>query len=190
MAEVNLGKNKILAFYSKHRRMPSYSEIAGIMGYKSKNAAYRLARRLVDAGDLAKDSAGKLLPQRLHADIPLLGLVEAGFPSPAEEELIDTMSLDDYLIENKEASYILKVKGDSMIDAGICEGDMVIVERTASPRVGSIVIAEVDGEWTMKYLRKRGSTLYLEAANRDYKPIVPKEGLRIAAVVKGVVRKL
>ena len=86
---------------------------------------------------------------------PLLGIVEAGFPS-AEEELIDTMSLDEYLIENKEASYILRVKGDSMIDAGIREGDLVIVERTNAPRVGDIVIAEVDGEWTMKYLRKRG----------------------------------
>ena len=76
-----------------------------------------------------------------------------------------------------------------MIDAGICEGDMVIVERTDNPKVGSIVIAEVDGAWTMKYLRKRGETLYLEPANKAYKPIVPKDELRITAVVKAVVRK-
>ena len=95
----------------------------------------------------------------------------------------------DYLIENKEATYILKVKGDSMIGAGIREGDLVIVERTNAPRVGDIVIAEVDGEWTMKYLRKRGETLYLAAANPRYKPIVPKEELKVVAVVTAVVRK-
>ena len=105
---------------------------------------------------VTKDPQGKLIPRALNGEVPLLGIVEAGFPSPAEEELIDTMSLDEYLIENKEASYILRVKGDSMIDAGIREGDLVIVERTNAPRVGDIVIAEVDGEWTMKYLRKRG----------------------------------
>ena len=189
MMTLSQQQNKIAAFYRTHRRMPSYSEIAVLMRYKSKNAAYHLAKRLIAAGALARDTAGKLLPARLYGGTRILGLVEAGFPSPAEEELADTMSFDDYLIENKEATYILKVKGDSMIDAGICEGDMVIVERTDNPKVGSIVIAEVDGAWTMKYLRKRGETLYLEPANKAYKPIVPKDELRITAVVKAVVRK-
>jgi SOS regulatory protein LexA len=182
-------KNKIIAFYKKHRRMPSYSEIARIAGLRSKNAAHRLAKRLIDSGLILKDKTGKLIPNKIYAEIPVLGLVEAGFPSPAEEELSDTMSLDDYLIDRKEATYILKVKGDSMIDAGIQEGDMVIVERTESPKVGTIVIAEVDGEWTMKYLRKRGGRYYLEPANKKYKPIVPKDELKIAAVVRAVVRK-
>jgi SOS-response transcriptional repressor LexA len=81
------------------------------------------------------------------------------------------------------------VKGDSMIDAGIQEGDMVIVEKTGSPKVGTIVVAEIDGEWTMKYLRKHGNKYYLEPANKKYKPIIPKNELKIAAVVKAVVRK-
>ena len=116
-------------------------------------------------------------------------MVEAGWPSPAEEELIDTMNLHEYLIENEAATYILKVTGDSMLDAGIQPGDLVIVERTNAPRVGDIVIAEVDGAWTMKYLRKRGNQLYLQPANRKYKPIFPTQELKIAAVVKAVVRK-
>jgi repressor LexA len=116
-------------------------------------------------------------------------MVEAGWPSPAEEELIDTMSLDEYLIENKEATYLLQVKGDSMLDAGIQPGDLVIVERTTTPRVGDIVIAEVDGEWTMKFLRKQGSRLYLAPANKKYRPIFPKEALKVVAVVTAVVRK-
>jgi repressor LexA len=99
------------------------------------------------------------------------------------------MSFNEYLIQNKEATYILEVKGDSMIDAGILEGDLVVVERTNAPRVGDIVIADVDGAWTMKFLRKRGETFYLVAANPRYKPIVATQELRIVAVVIAVVRK-
>jgi repressor LexA len=169
--------------------MPSYQEISALLGFKSKNAAYKLAEKLVREGFISKDREGKLIPKALFGDLRMLGIVEAGFPSAAEEELADTMSLDEYLIPNKEASYILKVKGDSMIDAGICEGDMVVVERTSTPKAGDIVIAEVDGAWTMKYLRKRGTHVYLEAANEKYKPIVPKQDLKIAAVVRAVIRK-
>ena len=78
----------------------------------------------------------------------------AGFPTPAEEELVDTITIDEFLINNKEATYMLKVSGDSMIDAGIQPGDMVLVERNRNAKEGDIVIAEVDNEWTMKYLEK------------------------------------
>jgi len=76
-----------------------------------------------------------------------------------------------------------------MIDAGIQEGDLVIVERKGEPKIGDIVIAEVDGGWTMKYFRKKGSMVYLEPANSNYKPIFPVHQLRIAAIVRGVIRK-
>jgi SOS regulatory protein LexA len=181
--------DKLLDFYRTHKRMPSYAEIMAFTGYRTKSAVHYFVARLVEQGVIDKDARGRLIPRKLHGEVPVLGLVEAGFPSPAEEELCDTMSFDDYLIDNREATYILKVKGDSMKDAGICEGDMVVVERTAQPKVGQIVIAEVDGAWTMKYLRKKGSRFYLEPANAKYAPIIPKEDLTIAAVVKAVVRK-
>ncbi len=115
--------------------------------------------------------------------------MEAGFPSPAEEELADTMSLDEFLIGNKEATYMLRISGLSMKDAGIMPGDMVLADRSLVPADGNIVIAEVDGKWTIKYLRKRGGQVYLEPANRNF-PIIRAEGeLRIAAVVKAVIRK-
>ena len=76
-----------------------------------------------------------------------------------------------------------------MIDAGIREGDMVVVERRQSYKPGQIVIASVDGEYTMKYLRKTGEKYYLEPANAKFKNIYPKERLMIEAVVNGVVRK-
>jgi repressor LexA len=170
--------------------MPSYTEIMKLVGFKSKNAVFKLINKLVEEGILDKDSSGRLVPNRLQGEVPLLGLVEAGFPTAAEEELVDTMSLDDYLIQNKEATYLLEVKGDSMIDAGIQEGDLVIAERIArEPKVGEIVIAEVDGGWTMKYFRKKGNQVYLEPANKNYSNIYPETDLKVAAVVKGVVRK-
>ncbi len=100
----------------------------------------------------------------------ILGLVEAGWPSPAEEELRDTLSLDEFLVQNPDASFLLKVSGDSMTGAGILPGDMVIVNRGQTAKSGDIVIAEVDGEWTMKFLKKGGDTVYLVPANPRYKP--------------------
>lgn len=176
-------------FYRKHKRMPSYSELMRLWGYKTKSAVYHTVHKLIQDGVIGKDKQGRIVPHKLYGDVKVLGVVEAGWPSPAEEELVDTMSLDEYLIENKEATYLLRVKGDSMVDAGIQQGDLVIAERTNTPKVGRIVIAEVDGEWTMKYLRNGKDGMYLEAANRAYKPIYPKEDLKIVAVVKGVIRK-
>jgi repressor LexA len=137
---------------------------------------------------------GRLAPGRgslLPAAFPIkfLGAVDAGWPSPAEEELRDTLSLDDLLIQNREASFLLKVSGDSMSGAGILPGDMVIVDRGLTPKSGDIVIAEVDGAWTMKYLRKRGESVALIPANPKYRPIRPKRELKIAGVVTAVVRK-
>jgi SOS regulatory protein LexA len=169
--------------------MPSYSELMAVAGFRSKNAVSKLVQRLVAQEWLEKDAAGKLLPGRSFHDLPILGTVTAGFPSPAEEELADTMSLDEFLITNKEATYILKVNGESMIEAGILPGDMLLVERGAEPRDGDIVIAQVDREWTMKFFRKRGRAVFLEAANKDFKPIYPTEELKIAAVVRAVIRK-
>jgi len=180
---------KIQSFYSKQRRLPSFQELADLFGYRSKNSAYKLAQRLERAGFIDKDAAGKLVPTAKLTDIKVLGDVTAGFPSPAEEELVDTMSLDDFLIENREATFILKVDGDSMKNAGIQDGDLVLVERTDTAKDNQIVIAEVDSEFTMKFLRKKKGLYCLEAANADYDDIYPDEELKICGVVKGVVRK-
>ena len=178
-----------MAFYKTHRRMPSYGELVKLSAYKTKSAVHYAMSKLIDSGFVSRDKTGRLIPRNLTGSVRMLGLIEAGFPSPAEEELADTMSLDDYLIKNKEATYILRVKGDSMIDAGIYEGDMVLVERGKNPKPGDIVIAQVDGEYTMKYYRQRGKTIYLEAANAKYKPIFPTNELKIDAVVKAVIRQ-
>jgi len=114
----------------------------------------------------------------------------SGWPSPAEEELADIMRLEDWLIERKEATYLLTMKGDSMKDAGILDGDVVVVERGPSPAPGQIVVAEIDGTTTLKFLRQgQSGSHYLEPANERYQPLYPERELKITAVVKGVVRK-
>jgi len=182
-------KNKIIAFYERQRRMPSYQEIMSLVGFKSKNAVFKLVNKLVYDGVVTKDDQGKLLPSKMIGEIPLLGLVEAGIPTLAEEQDLDTLSLDRYLIKRRESTYLLEVKGDSMIEEGIKEGDLVIVERRNDPKDGDIVIAEIDGGWTMKYYKKKGTQVYLMPANKNYKPIYPEYDLKIAAIVKGVIRK-
>ena len=182
-------KSRLVRFYEKHKRLPGYKEIMAFTGFRSKNAVFELIEKLVEDNVVRKDNRGRLSAYLLDRGVRLLGLVEAGFPSAAEEELLDVMNFDEFLTPNKEASYILRVKGDSMINAGIQEGDMVIAERRLNYKLGDIVIAMVDGEFTMKYLRKIGEMYFLEAANDKYPDIYPTESFKVEAVVTGVVRK-
>jgi SOS regulatory protein LexA len=180
---------EIERFYRKNHRMPSLAEIGGLLGFRSKHAAFRLVEKLEKMKVVARDKTGRLVPGSIGTPVRVLGSVEAGFPSPAEEELVDTLSLDDLLIQNRDATFMVRVSGDSMSGAGILPGDMVLVDKGRTPKSGDIVIAEVDGAWTMKYLRKRGDTVTLVAANPKYQPIKPKSELKIGGVVTAVVRK-
>jgi repressor LexA len=181
--------SKIIAFYKKERRLPSYREMLGLTGFKSTNAVYKLVERLVEQEWLKRSESGKLAPGKRFLGLPVLGAIEAGWPSPAEEELVDTMTLDDWLIGNREATFMLKVSGDSMIEAGIRPGDMVLVERGRTPHNGDVVVAEVDSQWTLKYYEQHGGRVVLMPANKNYQPILPKNELNIAAVVTAVIRK-
>jgi len=176
-------------FYREKGRMPSFSEIGEIVGFHSKNAVFKLVNKLEQLKFIGRDEKGRLIPGSIASPVKMLGTVEAGFPSPAEESLADTLSLDQLLIQNPEATFLLKVSGDSMSEAGILPGDMVLVDKGQVPKSGDIVIAEVDGEWTMKYLRKRGENVTLIPANPRYKPIKPQKELKIAGVVTAVIRK-
>lgn len=180
---------KIYDFWNKNLRMPSYSEVTYIYGFKSKNAAFNLVQGFINQGLLSKDSAGKLLPLNTKNNISVLGSIQAGFPGAGEEVIHQAMSLDDWMIQDPNASYLLMVEGDSMIDAGIQKGDYVVVEMTKSFKAGMIVVAEIDGDWTLKYLRVKNGKQYLEAANKDYPDLFPENELILHARVVGVVRK-
>lgn len=182
-------KEKLIDFYKENKRLPGYKEMMGLFSFKSKNAVFKLVSKFTKDNLVQKDSFGKLSPKSILIGARLLGTVEAGFPSPAEEELGDTITLDDYLIKKKEATFLLKVTGESMKDAGIKPDDYVVVEKGRDARVGDIVIAEVDDGWTMKRLIKEKGRMALLPENPDFPIIYPENELNIGGVVIGVVRK-
>ena len=169
--------------------MPSFAEMVGLLGVRSKSVVNFWIDKLIEAEILEKDDKRHLKFKKSAFAIPMAGSVRAGFPSPEEEALCDIMSMDEYLITRPETSFLLQVSGDSMTGAGIMEGDLVIIEKGRDPKTGDIVIAEVDGEWTMKYFHKKGKQIILEAANPKYPDIHPRTELRLGGVVTAVIRK-
>ncbi len=182
-------EKKITAFFLDRGRMPTYSEMAEIIGVRSKSVVHFWVAKLLNEGILQKDSKGFLTLTRNPRALKLAGEVCAGLPASAEEDVRGIVSFDEYLVRNPETSFLLSVTGDSMIDAGIREKDMVVVESRREPKNGDIVLAEVDGNWTMKYFYRNGKVVTLEAANPNYPTIIPREDLRIAGVITAVVRK-
>lgn len=102
--------------------------------------------------------------------------VAAGFPSPADDHQVQRVDLMAQLIRHPQATFMLRVRGDSMRDAGILDGSVVLVDRAIAPRNGHIVIAVVDGEFVCKTLSTRSGRTRLKAANPTYPDIVPKDG--------------
>ena len=102
--------------------------------------------------------------------------VPAGFPSPAEDHQVDRIELMSQLVKHPQATFYVRIQGDSMRDAGILDGSVVLVDKAIKPRHGQIVIAVVDGDFTCKRLYQRGGTMRLKPENPAYPDIVPKDG--------------
>lgn len=181
---------QLRSFHRQEGRAPSYAEMQELFGYATKSAVYKPVNKLIELNYLTRSESGRIgFTSKITGSVPLLGSVQAGFPSPAEEELLDTMSLDEFLIARPEASYLLTVTGDSMVEAGINPGDLVLVEKGGVPKSGDIVIAQIDGEWTMKYFVKDGKKVCLDPANSKYTRLYPERSLTIGGIVKAQLRK-
>jgi len=175
-------------YYRKNRRLPSYSEMLKVFGVASKRTIYNYIRHLIDEGFIQKINK-KLAPTRMFFALPVLGMIQAGFPILAEQNR-EYLTLDDYFIEKPDSSFLLRVSGDSMINAGIFEGDLVVIEQKEECSHDDIVLAEIDNAWTLKILKKEYGKTYLEAANPKYPPFIPGHELKIHGVVKAVLRKM
>lgn len=114
-----------------------------------------------------------------------LACVRAGFPSPAEDFTVNRLDLTQLLVTHPQATYLLRVSGASMHDAGIDDGDILLVDKAIKPKHGDVVVAVVDGEFTVKTLYQRAGRLKLKAANPTFADIVPKDGQTVE--VWGVV---
>lgn len=181
-------EERLEQFYTKHRRIPTYEEMRNLFSVASKNTvAYRVGK-LIESGFLIKEG-GRLTLARVGSVIRL-GTVQAGIPTTAEEVETELMSLDDFLVEKKGSTYMLEVVGESMKDAGIIEGDLVLVERGRVPKRGDIVLALVDHEYTLKFFDTEKGKPVLVPANKKFKKIYPHvDTFRIEAVLKAVIRK-
>lgn len=122
----------------------------------------------------------------------VMGTVVAGFPSPAEQYVEPKLDLNEYLVKREEATFFVRVAGDSMIGAGILDGDLLAVDRSLRPANGDIVIAAVDGEFTVKLFRRDRNGVRLEPENPSFPTITLRAGqeLDYFGKVIGVVRKL
>ena len=117
---------------------------------------------------------------QLSIKLPLYSCkISAGFPSPADDHLEKSLDLNSYLIKHPSATFFVRVNGDSMIDAGINDNDILIVDRSLKPSHGKIVIAVVDGQMTVKRLYKRSGKLILMPENKNFKPIEITESMSI-----------
>ena len=128
---------------------------------------------------------GGLLP------LPLVGHVRAGFPSPAADFALERIDLIKQLVVHPQATFVLRVGGDSMRELGIFDNDVVVVDRAVDPKHGHIVVAVVDGEFTCKQLYNLRGRIRLRAGNPTYPDIVPKEGqtLEIWGVVTASIKQ-
>ena len=115
----------------------------------------------------------------------MLGEVAAGFPSPAAQYEEESLDLNRLLIRNPAATFFMKVTGDSMVGAGIYQGDIIVVDRSLTPGDGDIVVACIESEFTVKRLRFASGTIWLEPSNPAYRPIFLRslQELRIFGVV-------
>jgi SOS regulatory protein LexA len=182
-------EEKVASFYTENRRMPTYEEMKSLFGVASKNTVAYRVNKLLDGGFLLKEGSKLMLAET--GSVMRLGTVQAGFPTAADEDVAsELVSLDDFLVEKKSSTYMLEVMGESMIDAGILEGDLVLVERGKTPRRGDIVLALVDNEYTLKYLETENGKPVLVPANKKFKKIYPNPNtLKIEAILKAVIRK-
>jgi repressor LexA len=179
---------------------PTRAEIAERMGFRSVNAAEQHLRALEKKGAIEISSGSSRGIRLMDAkpsgrggrlmEVPVVGRVAAGSPILAEEHLQGSYQVDPNMFTPR-ADYLLKVRGLSMRDAGILEGDLLAVHKTQEARTGQIVVARLADEVTVKRLRRKGSTVQLLPENPDFEPIEvdPRsETLTIEGVAVGVIR--
>jgi SOS regulatory protein LexA len=177
------------AYYGQHGVLPSYATIGRLVGMSSKASVAEMVERLKQARYLDSTPDRRLRPGRRFHDREVADHVRAGQPSSGSDVLTETLSLDSYVTRNRHNTVLVRVKGDSMIDAGILEGDIVVVTRRPDARTGQIVVAIIDGDFTLKRLAIERGRPVLRAENSAYSSLRPRGGFEVFGVVVGLVRR-
>lgn len=201
--EITERQKQLLEFIVKqvrdHNLPPSISEMATYLKVKSKNGVAKLLNALESEGFIKTsgkargieilDALGESLEKGLIR-VPILGHIQAGSPHLAEEHIEEWINLPQTLVKSRRDVFLLRVRGDSMINAGIYEGDLVIVRPTKEVKNNDIVVALLHDEATVKRFIQIKNRAYLKAENPDYKNIYPKEDWMVQGKVVGVIRNL
>jgi SOS regulatory protein LexA len=170
--------------------LPSYEIIAKDFGFKHKNSVWQYFNKLKE-NDLIKEKNGKffIAPECFGA-ILFTSSVRAGFATVAEDSIEERISFDKLFALDNPSTFVFNVSGDSMVNAGIFDGDKVVVKKTPCAKNGDIVLAYIDDGYTLKTYREKNGKVLLQPENPDYPIIEPREVLTIFGVATGIVREL
>ena len=176
--------------YSRMGCFPSYSRMAAALGFKAKNAAFKFTQRLISTGHLAKSVGGRLAPGPEFFTMELSNdEIRAGFGADGNATgLLQAQALDQLLVSRPSKTVFVRVRGESMVDAGILNGDIAVVETSANVAHGDIVVAEVDGDHTIKEYRTARGRPQLISHGANPRVVDPLDTLNIIGVVRGIVR--
>lgn len=189
----------IAEYLSKYEYPPSYQDIADRFGIASKHGVVRHLEALIRKGHIEKSGTTarsiRILDKRYQpasevASLPLIGHVSAGYPVLAEENIEDYISVPRRLIRTEGRYFTLRVRGDSMVNAGIMDSDLVIVISANTAQPGQIVVAVIGDEVTVKRLIVRGKEKFLKAENPAYPDIHPQSEWHIQGKVVGLIRDM
>lgn len=179
-------------YFARNRRIPSHQRIAELLGFVSRAASSKLLERLATAGFIERTPDNDAwIPTRRFFERPLASTaVRAGAPDEIEGSLGEaSLQIDDYLVQSPSTTVMVPIRGESMIEAGIHEGDIAVVDRRRAAKTGDFVIAIVDQEFTLKELRIERGRFVLQPHNPAYPVIRPKGELEIYGVVTGLIRR-
>lgn len=190
--------DRLRRFYAEHESLPSYAELGRLLGFGSKSSSFKFVERLIEAGLLARGARGPKPTEHFLVGVeseqlallPLVGRVAAGAPVMSDANYEDYRRVDPRLFRPR-ADYLLKVRGDSMRDAGILDGDLLAVHQTPTAHPGQIVVARIEDEITVKRFEQRGNIVLLKPENDAYPPIrvdLREQALAIEGVYAGLLR--
>jgi len=181
---------KLQDYYADWKSIPSYAKLCEVFGIASKSWVKAVLTRLNTAGFIERTPDGAWIPSRQFFARPLAeSSVQAGMPASVTETQGDHFIIDEMLIDTPSNTTLIPVRGDSMIEAGIHDGDVAVVEKRNIANVGDIVVAIVDNEFTLKTLDKERGKYILRPANQAYPVIRPQGTLEIFGVLTGLIRK-
>ena len=193
----------VLGFIKEYQlqfgKSPTIREMKERFQVASDNSILKHLKALSEKGFITKDDTPRgiglldAVKEKLNAvgsfKLPILGMIPAGGPVLSEEFIEGYMNIGEDMASNADDFFLLTVSGNSMIDAGIFEGDLVLIDMKKTPKNGDIVVALVDGSNTLKRLIKKDGETYLKAENKDYADIYPENELAAQGVVKTLIRQ-